>query len=79
MNVLVILVNMATAEMVSTVTLVNVRMDILGITVPLVSAYYYFYHKCVGYNHCTKLIKLHFIIHVFHYEFFSLLRTNTDV
>ena len=43
MNVLLILVNMATAQMVSTVTLVNVRMDILEITVILVSAYYYYY------------------------------------
>ena len=33
MNVLVILVNMATAQILSTVTLVIVRMDILEITV----------------------------------------------
>ena len=36
MNVLLILVNMATAQMVLTVTLVNVRKDILKITVILV-------------------------------------------
>ena len=50
MNVMVILVIMATAQMVSTVTLVNVRMDILEITALLVCAYYYCYQQCAVYN-----------------------------
>ena len=75
MNVLLILVNMATAQMVSLVTLVNVRMDILEIIAVLVCAYCYCYPHCVVCNEYTMLIKHHFLIQMFHYEFFSLLRT----
>ena len=45
MNVLSIRVNMATAQMVSTVTLVIVKMDLGEITVILVSAYYYYHQQ----------------------------------
>ena len=40
MTVLIILVYMATAQMVSTITLVNVMLDMREISVILVSSYY---------------------------------------
>ena len=79
MNVMVILVNMATAQMVSTVTLVNVRMDILEIIALSVCAYYYCYQQCVVCNQYTELIKLLLLIQLFYYDFFPLLRTNIAV
>ena len=68
MNVMLILVNMATAQMVSTVTLVNARLDILELTALLVCAYYYCYQQCVVYNQYTELIKLLLLIELFYYE-----------
>ena len=77
MTVPLILVCMATAQMASTVTLVFVRVDILAITVILVSAYCRYYQQYVVYHQYTNLMNLLVLIKAFHYDFFSLFRTNT--